>query len=286
VVEWDGYRSGTFVPIVARPSAAYSLIMFLWVYQYPTWQMALLFAAGFGAFAIAGTIAVRRLASGWLHREEPANEHLGVALGSFSVLYGLLLGLLAVASFQNFSNTEDLETKEASSLIAAYRDSSGLPDPQRTQLQTDLRQYTRETIDIDWPLQKQGVVPTHSTEMFGRFFSDLQSFNPSTPRETNIHAEALRQANNLSNLRRERLVTVKVGLPNIMWWVVLVGAFINMALLWMFNMERHIHVLISGLLSVFLGMVIFLIAAMDYPYRGEVSITPESFEQVYAAVMQ
>jgi hypothetical protein len=81
--------------------------MFLWVYDHPTWQMALLFAAFFGGCAIAGAMFFRHYAHAWLHREKRANELLGVALGSFSVLYGLLLGLLAVASYQNFANTED-----------------------------------------------------------------------------------------------------------------------------------------------------------------------------------
>jgi Protein of unknown function (DUF4239) len=259
--------------------------MFLWVYNHPTWQMALLFAAFFGTCAVAGAMFFRRYVHAWLHSEKRANELLGVALGSFSVLYGLLLGLLAVASYQNFANTEDLETKEASSLTAAYRDCTGLPDPQRSLLQDDLRRYTRETIDVDWPLQRRGLVPTHSTQLFARFFTDLQAFEPETLRQSNIHAEALHQANILSGLRRERLVSIELGLPNIMWFIVLAGALVNTVLLWMLDMERHVHIVITGVLTVFLGMVIFLIAAMDFPYRGEVSISPESFEQVYATVM-
>jgi hypothetical protein len=106
--------------------------MFLWVYDHPTWQMALLFAAFFGGCAIAGAMFFRHYAHAWLHREKRANELLGVALGSFSVLYGLLLGLLAVASYQILLIQRILETKEASSLTAAYRDCSGLPNPQRS----------------------------------------------------------------------------------------------------------------------------------------------------------
>lgn len=260
--------------------------MFLWVYDFPTWPMALLFTVGFAGFAMVGTLLFRRVAARWVHKGKVANEHLGVALGSFSVLYGILLGLLAVASFQNFANTEDLETKEAARLIGVYRECSGLPDPQRTELQYDLRRYTRETIDVDWPFQRRGEVPTHSTELFGKFFNDLTAFTPSNLRESNVQAEALHQATDLSGLRRQRLASIKVGLPNIMWGVVLAGLFIYALLLWMFDMERHIHLLITGLISGFLGLTIFLIVAMDYPYRGEVSIDAQPFEQVYNAVMK
>jgi hypothetical protein len=260
--------------------------MFLWVYDFPDWLMALLFAGGFAAFSIVGTLASRRFASSWLHRPKTANEHIGIALGSFSVLYGILLGLLAVASFQTFANTEDLDTKEAARLMAVYRECSGLPDPMRTELQNDLRAYTRETIDVDWPLQQRGIVPTHSTQLFGKFFDRLESFNPTTMRESNIQLESMRQAADLSGLRRQRLATVRVGLPSIMWGVVLAGALVFAVLLWMFDMERHVHILITGLLSAFLGLTIFVIVAMDYPYRGEVSIDAQPFEQVYGAVMK
>jgi len=39
-------------------------------------------------------------------------------------------------------------------------------------------------------------------------------------------------------------------------------------------------------LSAFMGLVIFLIAAMDYPFRGDVSIDAAPFEQVYTMVME
>ena len=66
----------------------------------------------------------------------------------------------------------------------------------------------------------------------------------------------------------------------------LLGAAINPLLLWMVKAEIHVHVVLTALLSAFTGLVIFLVAAMDYPFRGDVSIGPEPFEQVSTSVMQ
>jgi hypothetical protein len=38
---------------------------------------------------------------------------------------------------------------------------------------------------------------------------------------------------------------------------------------------------LGGVLAFFLGTVIFLIASMDNPFRGEVSIQPEAFSTLY-----
>ncbi len=69
--------------------------------------------------------------------------------------------------------------------------------------------------------------------------------------------------------------------PTVLWWVVVIGAVLNIVLIWMLDMEVHVHVLLSGVLSIFLGIVIFLIAAMDNPFRGDVSVGPDSFQLVY-----
>jgi len=50
-------------------------------------------------------------------------------------------------------------------------------------------------------------------------------------------------------------------------------------------MEIHVHMILGGALSMFLGLVTFLIAAMDNPFRGEVSVTPAPFRQVYESLM-
>ena len=61
---------------------------------------------------------------------------------------------------------------------------------------------------------------------------------------------------------------------------IVIGAVLNIVLVWLLDMEVHVHVLLSGVLSVFLGVVIFLIAAMDNPFRGDVSVGPDSFQLV------
>ena len=260
--------------------------MFFWIYDHPTWQMTLLFMAAFTALSIAGLYGFRWLAHAWLHHDDHANDMVGLAMSSFAVLYGLLLGLLAVAAYTSYSTAGDQVTQEAASLATLYRDISGMPQPVRGNLQEMLRHFTRETIDVSWPLQQRGVVPTTASAIMAQFNDQLQAFKPADLGQQTVHAEAIAQTNALIELRDQRLANVNAGIPNILWWVVLLGAFVNTLLLWMLKMPMRVHVILTGLLSAFTGLVIFLVAAMDFPFRGEVSIGAEAFEQVYATVMQ
>jgi hypothetical protein len=57
-------------------------------------------------------------------------------------------------------------------------------------------------------------------------------------------------------------------------------------LIWMQDMERHVHLILGGILASILGAVIFLIAELDNPFRGEVSISPDSIELAYQTGMK
>jgi hypothetical protein len=113
----------------------------------------------------------------WIHRETRANEMVGFALSSFFVLFGLLLGLVAVATYQNYASVGDNVDKEATAIAALYRDFAGYPQPIRDQLRDRLREYTRCTIEDGWPQQRQGIIPTGGSERITMLFEVLLAFS-------------------------------------------------------------------------------------------------------------
>lgn len=268
----------------ASSNEVFARVLF-WIYDYPAWQMALLFTFGVAGFAVVGVLLFRRLFGAWLHRDDKVNEMVGFAMASFSMLYGLLLGLLAVAAYQGFADTSGLTDRESTVLATLYGATAALPDPIGNELQADLRRYTRNVIDVSWPEQRRGVVPTEAGEILESYLVRLHAFEPRSYREQNLQAEALGLANELVQIRRTRLLSVDGGIPEILWWVVVTGALINILLVWMLDMALATHVILSAMVGGFLGLVIFLVAAMDYPFRGEVSVGPDSFEFVYETIM-
>jgi hypothetical protein len=259
--------------------------LFYWIYDHPTYKIGALFAVVFVLATWAATFVLRRFLHPWFHRDRRANEMVGFVLSSYSVFYGILIGLIAVAAYQNFGSVGDLVTKEASSLSALYRDLGGYPQPIRGRLQDELRVYTRSEIERDWPEQQRGIVPLEGTHRLRQFTDDLLAFRPADMRDEIVQAETLRQVNNYMDLRRSRLNSVTVGIPAVLWWVVGIGAVIALVLVAMLDMEIHVHLILGAALSMFLGLVIFLIAAMDNPFRGEVSVTPAPLQQVYTTLM-
>jgi len=114
----------------------------------------------------------------------------------------------------------------------------------------------------------------------------LLDFEPSNDKEKLIYEDALRQSDHRNELSRARLSNVTTGLPTVLWWVVVAGAAINIVLIWMQDMEVHVHMILGAALASILGLVIFLIAELDNPFRGEISIGPDAIARVYEDVMK
>jgi hypothetical protein len=260
--------------------------MMYWIYDYPTWAIGLLFYGVFIGFTCIGILLTRATIHSWIHQQPSASNMMGTALSSFFVLFGLLLGLVAVATYQSYSTVGDIVDKEASSLSALYRDFYGYPEPTRSQLQDALREYTRFTITEGWDQQRRGVVPTGGSKLITSVLHVLLAFEPSKESEKILHAETLRQYDIKVELGRARLSNVSTGLPGVLWHVVVFGAVMNIVLIWMLDMEIHVHLILGSILSAILAAVIFLIAELDNPFRGQVSVGPGSIERVYKTVMQ
>ena len=260
--------------------------MMYWIYDYPSWVIGLLFCGTFVGFTWIGIFLTRATVHSWLHQQERANEMVSVALSSYFVLFGLLLGLLAVATYQNYATVSDIVDNEASSLAALYREISSLPQPSRGQLQQRLREYTRYTIEEGWAQQRKGIVPKGETVRSGLLIRSVLDFEPSNQREEIIYEDALRQSVHRNELSQARLSNVTTGLPTVLWWVVAIGAAINIVLIWMQDMEVHVHMILGAALACILGLVIFLIAELDNPFRGEVSTGPDAIARVYEDVMK
>jgi hypothetical protein len=260
--------------------------VFYWIYDYPSLFVGALFAFVFIATTCLVIFFFRHFFRPWLHRERQTNDMVGFAFSGFSVLYGILVGLLAVAAYQNFSAVDDIVTNESSSLEALYRDLRAYPQPLRGRLQEELRDYTRYVIDQSWPEQKKGILSNEESHRVSEFIAGLMAFQPSDKSEEITHAETLRQLNNFIQLRRVRLANVTREIPAVLWWVVILGALINVLLIAMLDMELHVHLILGSTLSAFLGLVIFLIAAMDNPFRGDLSIGSEGFQAVYATTIK
>lgn len=258
-----------------------------WVYDLPNWLFGVLTVLVFLAFGVGGVAATRRWVPSLHHVAESHNDVVGIYFGAITVFYGITLGLLMIGVWATFSETEEKVDREAGTLAALYRDVSSYPEPTRGHLQDDLRKYTRDVIDVAWSEQQKGVVPKTNVTILDEVQRDLASFEPASEGQKILHSESYRQFNELVQRRRSRLLGVTAGLSGSLWALVLLGALINIAVTWCFHLRNiRMHLWMTALTSSLLGLMIFLLAAMDHPFRGKISVSSEAFQLVYDQLMK
>ena len=232
------------------------------------------------AVAVGGLFLARPLAR---RLKSTPDDHgfVGSFIEAMGALYGLLLGLVAVAVWSDYKAAEELISREGAAVAAFYNDVSGLREPARSELRALTRDYTNYTIDVAWPAQRIGQNPMQSNDYIRTIRNVLHRYEPTSIGQTTLHAEALHKFNDLVECRRRRVETITQALPGEVWCVITLGALAALALTWLLtSANTALHVVLEALLGTFLGLSFFVILAFDRPLIGSTSVDPKPFELV------
>jgi hypothetical protein len=109
----------------------------------------------------------------------------------------------------------------------------------------------------------------------------VQNMNPETDVELVLYEQGLERVHDLADARRDRLVEAWEGIPVILWVVLVVGAIVTVGFTYLFGMDSTTtHTLMVAALALVIGLVLFTIGSLEYPFSGDVRLSPEAFELV------
>jgi Protein of unknown function (DUF4239) len=253
-----------------------------WVYDIPNLLFANLVMASFIAVAVIGQRLTRRWVKRIAGNDGQYNELVGTTLATVGVFFGITLGLISVGAWQNFADINTNVNQEVSTINVLYRSTSLYPEPKNNELKKELKDYVHYVINEEWPEQRKGIVPKGGTDKVTAFQKSLYAYEPTTESMKSVHAETIATFNEMIKLRRTRLQSVITGLPSTLWLVVIFGSLLNIIIPWFLVYDRQfVQDLMIVLMAATIGLLVFLMGAMDYPFRGEFSVSPESFQLMY-----
>jgi hypothetical protein len=261
-------------------------VNFYWLYDLPSFLLCILIVGFFTVIGVAGLFITRNWVRQLHHIDHSHNDIVSYYLAAITVFYGITLGLVAVSTWETYADVQNRVDHEAITVGALYRDVGAFPEPYRTEMQNSLRTYIRQVIDVGWPMQRKGIVPNNATGILNQFQAQFMSFEPTTEREKIVATEAYRAFNNLIESRRSRLNSVTAELPGPVWILVIAGAILSLVTTLFFDTASfRMHICMTVVFSILVGLLIFLIVALDNPYRGSISVSPEPLERVYQQIM-
>jgi hypothetical protein len=246
---------------------------------------ALVFIVGSVVLALLGLFNVRRRVPLDVQMEQ--NEVAGFFIAVLGVVYAVILAFAVIAVWEDLDEARDTAEREANSIGDLYRVAEGLPDAVRTPLQEQAIAYARSVTFEEWPLLRRGGESANSRASIEAIWSLARRFEPTGPREEALYAKLLDEVQELNDARRLRLLSSRTGTPPLIWVVLVGGGVVTVLFTYFFGLKNfRAQIAMTALYVASIGFVLFLVAAIDHPYSGAVSITPEAMELVISRIEQ
>jgi phosphate/sulfate permease len=249
------------------------------LYSLPAALGALIIVGGIVAASVAGLLLTHRLVPHALRRSH--NDVAGVMIAVVGVVYAVLLAFIAVAVWQDYDDADAIVHREASLAGDIHQDALNMKPPAGPRLRELVRRYVGIVITEEWPAMRSGGESPRAAATL----DELQNAVFTFPYRGPVFDDVLQRVNALADARRDRLINGNSGLQPVAWFVLLAGSALTIAFCFLFGVpDLRVHAVMTALVAASIALVLFLIVSFDYPFRGAVSITPEAFRNVLAAI--
>jgi Protein of unknown function (DUF4239) len=246
-----------------------------WLQSLPTWALAAVIVGGFLAATLLAGFIVGRCTSAEVRVQH--NELAGFILAVIGVVYAVLLGFVAIGVWQRFENAESRTYDEAANLTIVYRDSSSFRQSGR--LRAAIVQYVHTVIEEEWPQMREGGHSLPARREVEAIDAAVRALPVNNEREQNVQSQMLQAMEQTLSDRDERMSIDAHGINVIMWIVLAAGAIITVGFTYLFGFRQTLmQQLMIGSLSLLIGLMLFLTFSLDYPFRGDISVGPDAFE--------
>jgi len=157
---------------------------------------------------------------------------------SVSVIYAVLLGFAVIVVWERFHDAENAAMQEAGSVVAVYRLCDGLGDA-GGELRSKLTAYVKSVIDEDWPAMAHGKGSAAAIRALNDVYAAALKADPAGDRAPAVVlAEIFHQLDQITQARRERIVSGGGVVPGMVWAVLVVGGVITVASAFFFGTEN------------------------------------------------
>lgn len=246
-----------------------------WVYGVPLWAATFILIGGMCAFSAGVLLVVWRFMRP--DQEMTHNDVAGPIMATLGTVLAVMLSFMVVTVWQEYDNAAQGVDTEAAALDDLYHVMGAMPAGLRDPVRRDILQYLSITINDEWPLLRDGGENPHARLIALGIVHRVQSAQPTSAGQSNVHADAIVHAHAFLDQRRIRLFNNQETVPALVWAMMFFIAFVAIASSAFFYVpSRKAHMLMTIALGAVVGATFLLIAELDLPFRGPLQIPPHS----------
>lgn len=209
------------------------------------------------------------------------NEVAGFKFAVVGVLYAVMLAFVVVAVWEDYRDTETAVRNEAKAVGDLHHVASALPEPGASLIREHLVAYAKQVRDSEWPAMARGLEsPDAARDLIHLTRALFVDEHPQEPKDVALYEHALRLLTVINDNRNERLDSSDGSVPAVLWLVMLAGGLITLGYPSFFGTSSlTAQILMTAALAALVALTLFLGIVLDFPFTGQVRISPAPFDQ-------
>ncbi len=241
----------------------------------PVYAGSAIFIGGFVAIAVLGGLLAHRFFPQSILEQH--NEIAGFVFAVVGVVYAVLLAFLAIAVWERFDAAETRVHDEASQLLVVYRRVDAFPSA-RYALRKEIARYVDLVVSDEWPKMNVGTQSSAANQVLEDIAYRVRHLRVTTATQQDLLTSLIDGLQATMLDRDDRLLLSNTGINKFLWTTLFLGAAAVLLFSYLFAFKSTgAQMAMTGLLAFTLALVLYLIAVMDYPYRGDVRIPVTPF---------
>lgn len=250
------------------------------IYDLSNLQMCLLFITFFVAFGNAGVTLFHKKLRIKFRLGNETNEAINFFAQMIGLLYGILTGLIIVTAWQNYDAVTSFVAEEVSSIRSFQRSHALLKPSSQAKLKSITINYVDSIIEKEWPAYTRGEPALVIHPGLWEIHQILISLSHETEMEREAVIATMSKLEIMIDARERRVQTyTDTGIPSVFWIILTAGALITLTLTFFVHFDSDwTQYTLTTLYGISLGLLFFLMAAIDNPYRGEVHVTSDAYK--------
>ncbi|GAA1561054.1 DUF4239 domain-containing protein [Kribbella hippodromi] len=217
----------------------------------------------------------------WRQREgrEANNEVAGQVFTIVGGVNVVIAAFVLISLFDGMNSANQTAYDEANALVAVQWAGEALAPQDRTRVRQLTRAYATEVSDREWPAMRAGRdVDDQGWTLLATLQKTVEQAKTTSERQEDRRVEAANQVWNVYQARQSRLNSSGSGVSEVVWFAILIGSVMSVALMFMFGGPGlYSYAFIVAMLSGAIGLLLFAIYQLQNPFSGGADVGPDAF---------
>ena len=245
------------------------------------WMALLVFAGIYGATAMIYLVVTRLAVDARGRAFKSISPGMLPPLG---IVFGLLVGFVAVQVWNDFDRAKLAVATEASALRGVVVLADSFPQAEQVKLRSLVNRHIEEAVTEEWGsmAQRRMTLETRATHLVEALRLTL-ALAPADETQKTVQREMVTALHRALEARRQRIVISQSSVSAVKWAAILLQALCALIAIAMVHSDNRLGCAIAlTLFATGVAVSVLLIAAYSRPFTGEISVGPQFLQQVIA----